>query len=75
MERDPQYDPEDPGYGMPDADRAPSGDDDASGPIGEVQTEEDTSGGPLSSGAGPGSGQGAEDAPDADVAGGADEGA
>lgn len=32
---------------------------------------EDTSGGPLSSGAGEGSGQGAEDAPDVDVPGGA----
>jgi hypothetical protein len=32
---------------------------------------DDTSGGPLSSGAGEGSGQGAEDAPDVDVPGGA----
>jgi hypothetical protein len=35
---------------------------------------DDTSGGPLSSGAGEGSGQDAEDAPDADVPGGASEG-
>jgi hypothetical protein len=36
--------------------------------------DDDTSGGPLSSGAGEGSGQGAEEAPDVDVPGGADEG-
>ncbi len=35
---------------------------------------DDTSGGPLSSGAGEGSGHGAEGAPDVDVPGGADEG-
>jgi hypothetical protein len=35
------------------------------------ETPEDTSGGPLSSGAGEGSGQGAEGAPDVDVPGGA----
>jgi hypothetical protein len=34
---------------------------------------DDTSGGPLSSGAGPGSGQDAEGAPDVDVPGGADD--
>jgi hypothetical protein len=34
---------------------------------------EDTSGGPLSSGAGEGSGQGAEGAPEVDVPGGADD--
>ena len=34
---------------------------------------DDTSGGPLSSGAGEGSGQGAEEAPDVDVPGGAGE--
>ena len=34
---------------------------------------DDTSGGPLSSGAGPGSGQDAPDAPDVDVPGGADD--
>jgi hypothetical protein len=33
---------------------------------------DDTSGGPLSSGAGEGSGQGAQDAPEVDVPGGAD---
>ena len=74
MERDPEYDPQDPSYGDADADRAPGEGENAGGPIGEVQTEEDTSGGPLSSGAGPGSGQGAEDAPDVNVPGGADEG-
>jgi hypothetical protein len=36
--------------------------------------DDDTSGGPLSSGAGEGSGQDAEGAPDVDVPGGADEG-
>lgn len=38
------------------------------------EPQDDTSGGPLSSGAGEGSGQGAEGAPDLDVPGGADEG-
>jgi hypothetical protein len=66
MERDASY-------GMPDADKAPD-DDNASGPLGEIEREQDTSGGPLSSGAGPGSGHGAEGAPDVDVPGGADEG-
>jgi hypothetical protein len=74
MERDPEYDPHDPSYGDAGTDKAPQGDDNASGPIGEVQTEQDTSGGPLSSGAGEGSGQGAYDAPDVNVPGGADEG-
>jgi hypothetical protein len=69
-----EYDPKDPSYGEADADKAPPDDENASGPLGEVQTEEDTSGGPLSSGAGEGSGQGAEGAPDVDVPGGADEG-
>jgi hypothetical protein len=36
------------------------------------EPDDDTSGGPLSSGAGEGSGQGAEGAPDVDVPGGAD---
>jgi hypothetical protein len=35
------------------------------------EPDDDTSGGPLSSGAGEGSGQGAEGAPDVDVPGGA----
>jgi hypothetical protein len=61
MERDPSYN-------QPDEAR------DESGPEGEISPDEDTSGGPLSSGAGPGSGQGAEDAPDENVPGGADEG-
>jgi hypothetical protein len=75
MERDREYDPQDPSYGDADADKAPEGDDNASGPIGEVKTDEDTSGGPLSGGAGEGSGHGADDAPDVDVPGGADDGA
>ena len=37
------------------------------------EPDDDTSGGPLSSGAGEGSGQGAEGAPDVDVPGGADD--
>ena len=59
----------DPSVGLPDDDEQ-----DASGPQGEVSRDEDTSGGPLSSGAGEGSGQGADDAPDVNVPGGADEG-
>ena len=42
--------------------------------IRDDEPDEDTSGGPLSSGAGEGSGQDAEGAPDLDVPGGADEG-
>jgi hypothetical protein len=38
--------------------------------IRDDEPDDDTSGGPLSSGAGEGSGQGAEDAPDVDVSGG-----
>lgn len=67
-------DPKDISYGQADADKGPAEGENASGPIGEVQTQEDTSGGPLSSGAGEGSGQGADGAPDIDVPGGADEG-
>jgi hypothetical protein len=37
------------------------------------EPDEDTSGGPLSHGAGEGSGHGAEDAPDVDVPGGAED--
>jgi len=37
------------------------------------QPDDDTSGGPLSHGAGEGSGQGAQGAPDVDVAGGAEQ--
>jgi hypothetical protein len=57
--------------GLPDADRAPDDDDNASGTKGEISRDEDTSGGPLSSGAGPGRGQGG---PDVDVPGGASRG-
>jgi hypothetical protein len=41
------------------------------GTLRDDEPPDDTSGGPLSSGAGEGSGQGAEDAPDVDVPGGA----
>jgi hypothetical protein len=41
--------------------------------IRDDEPPDDTSGGPLSSGAGEGSGQDAPDAPDVDVAGGADD--
>jgi hypothetical protein len=41
--------------------------------VGGDEPPDDTSGGPLSSGAGEGSGQGAEGAPDVDVPGGADD--
>jgi hypothetical protein len=41
--------------------------------IASDEPPDDTSGGPLSGGAGEGSGQGAEDAPDVDVPGGADD--
>jgi hypothetical protein len=52
----------------------PSRTDDDNVPIvGSDEPSDDTSGGPLSSGAGEGSGQGAEGAPDVDVAGGADD--
>ena len=53
---------------------ATSDTENASGPQGEVSRDEDTSGGPLSSGAGEGSGRGADEAPDLDVPGGGDEG-
>jgi hypothetical protein len=56
----------DPSAGLPDADDA--------APPGEASRDEDTSGGPLSSGAGEGAGHGAGDAPDVDVPGGAGEG-
>jgi hypothetical protein len=52
----------------------PSQKDDGDVPIlGSDEPKDDTSGGPLSSGAGEGSGQGAEAAPDVDVPGGADD--
>jgi hypothetical protein len=57
--------------GLPDADRSPGPEENAAGPLGEVSREEDLSGGPLSSGAGPARGQGG---PDVDVPGGASEG-
>jgi hypothetical protein len=41
------------------------------GTLRDDEPPDDTGGGPLSSGAGEGSGQGAEDAPDVDVPGGA----
>jgi hypothetical protein len=44
------------------------------GTLRDDEPPDDTSGGPLSSGAGPGSGQDAEGAPEADVPGGADDG-
>jgi hypothetical protein len=47
-------------------------DDRADETIRDDTPPDDTSGGPLSSGAGEGSGQGAEGAPDVDVPGGAD---
>ena len=49
-------------------------DDDDVPVVASDEPQEDTSGGPLSSGAGEGSGQGADGAPDLDVPGGADEG-
>jgi hypothetical protein len=42
--------------------------------LADDEPPDDTSGGPLSGGTGEGSGQDAEDAPDVDVPGGADEG-
>jgi hypothetical protein len=50
-----------------------SDDDDDRQPVVPDGPTDDTSGGPLSSGAGEGSGQGAEGAPDVDVPGGADD--
>jgi hypothetical protein len=52
--------------------RAPDRDDDVE-TIRSDEPPDDTSGGPLSSGAGEGSGQDAPDAPDVDVPGGADD--
>lgn len=69
MER--EWDPQDPSVGMPDDKEI---EETPSGPEGEIAREEDTSGGPLSGGAGEGSGHGAGDAPDVDVPGGSDEG-
>jgi hypothetical protein len=51
----------------------PRNDDDDVPVVGSDEPPDDTSGGPLSSGAGEGSGQGAEEAPDVDVPGGADD--
>jgi hypothetical protein len=53
----------------------PPGDheDDAVPTVASDEPPDDTSGGPLSSGAGEGSGHGAEGAPDVDVPGGADD--
>jgi hypothetical protein len=42
-------DPTDPSYGMPDADKGPEEGENPSGPIGEIQREEDTRGGPEAS--------------------------
>jgi hypothetical protein len=52
--------------------RRPDRDDDVE-TIRSDEPPDDTSGGPLSSGAGEGSGQDAPDAPDVDVPGGADD--
>ena len=49
-------------------------DDFTSETLRDDEPTDDTSGGPLSSGAGQGSGHGAEGAPDVDVPGGADDG-
>jgi hypothetical protein len=46
--------------------------DDRKPVVASDEPPDDTSGGPLSSGAGEGSGQGADGAPDVDVPGGAD---
>jgi hypothetical protein len=48
-------------------------DDDEVPTIRDDEPPDDTSGGPLSSGAGEGSGQGAPDAPDVNVPGGAED--
>jgi hypothetical protein len=57
---------------MSDDDKPARLDDDREEPVvASDETPDDTSGGPLSSGAGEGSGQGAEGAPDVDVPGGA----
>ena len=48
--------------------------DDRAPTVSSDEPPDDTSGGPLSSGAGEGSGQGAEGAPDVDVPGGAADG-
>ena len=56
------------------AETPPHDDEDDTVPtIRSDEPPDDTSGGPLSSGAGEGSGQGAEGAPDVDVPGGADD--
>jgi hypothetical protein len=60
MER--EDDPQDIGYGTPDAGQSPPEGENPSGPAGEIRTDEDTSGGPLQSGAGPGSGEAAAEA-------------
>jgi hypothetical protein len=54
--------------------RAPDRDDDDVETIASDDPSDDTSGGPLSSGAGEGSGQDAPGAPDVDVPGGAADG-
>jgi len=59
------------GEGLPDAEEAAPAGENASGTAGEISRDEDTSGGPLSSGAGEGAGEGG---PDVDVPGGADRG-
>jgi hypothetical protein len=48
-------------------------DDDRKPVVASDETPDDTSGGPLSSGAGEGSGQGAQGAPDVNVPGGAED--
>jgi hypothetical protein len=59
---------------MRDDEETPERDEDDVPVVGSDEPPDDTSGGPLSSGAGEGSGQDAEGAPDLDVPGGADEG-
>jgi hypothetical protein len=58
---------------MSETDPRERDDDDTVPTLASDEPSDDTSGGPLSSGAGEGSGQGAEGAPDVDVPGGADD--
>jgi len=58
---------------MTETDPRDRDDDDSVPTIASDEPSDDTSGGPLSGGAGEGSGQGAEGAPDVDVPGGADD--
>lgn len=71
METNEEHDPT---VNLPDADRGPDEGENASGPIGEISREEDTSGGPVSSGAGEGAAEGTDEQ-GGGVPGGASEGA